>query len=124
MIKHLYIKNFVLIDELNLDLHPGFSVFTGETGAGKSILIDAISLLCADRANTALIQKGAERAVVEGTFDLQKDAHGVKDTHKITYPLVEQFITEQSTQKASTSVVRMAASIRSFHQDLAFMQCK
>ena len=50
MIRHLYIRNFVLIDELNLDFDDGFSAFIGETGAGKSILIDAISLLKADRA--------------------------------------------------------------------------
>ncbi|MFQ8582738.1 MAG: AAA family ATPase [Holdemania massiliensis] len=44
MLKHLYVKNFILIDEADLDFDTGFSVFTGETGAGKSILIDAISL--------------------------------------------------------------------------------
>ena len=45
MLKHLYIQNFILIDEINLDFERGFSAFTGETGAGKSILIDAISTL-------------------------------------------------------------------------------
>ena len=72
MIRHLYIKNFVLIDELNLDFQEGFSAFIGETGAGKSILIDAISLLRADRASTSFIAKGADKAIVEGTFDLSK----------------------------------------------------
>ena len=69
MIRHLYIKNFVLIDELNLDFQEGFSAFIGETGAGKSILIDAISLLRADRASTSFIAKGKDKAIVEGTFD-------------------------------------------------------
>ena len=77
MIRHLYIKNFVLIDELNLDFPSGFSAFIGETGAGKSILIDAISLLCADRASTSLIAKGKEKAIVEGTFDLTANADAV-----------------------------------------------
>ena len=45
MIRHLYIKNFTLIDELDIDLHNGFSVITGETGAGKSIVLGAIGLL-------------------------------------------------------------------------------
>ena len=75
MIKHLYIENFVLIDKLNLDFQNGFSAFIGETGAGKSILIDAISLLCADRASSSYISKGKEKAIIEGTFDLSNDAH-------------------------------------------------
>ena len=77
MLRHLYIKNFVLIDELNLDFAEGFSAFIGETGAGKSILIDAVSLLCADRASVSYISKGKDRAIVEGTFDLSQDAHAL-----------------------------------------------
>ena len=77
MLRHLYIKNFVLIDELNLDFTDGFSAFIGETGAGKSILIDAVSLLRADRASVSYISKGTDRAIVEGTFDLSKDAHAL-----------------------------------------------
>lgn len=78
MIKHLYIKNFVLIDELSLDFENGFSAFTGETGAGKSILIDAISLLGRERASTAQIRHGETRAIVEGTFDLSHDSHALE----------------------------------------------
>ena len=77
MLRHLYIKNFVLIDELNLDFKDGFSAFIGETGAGKSILIDAVSLLRADRASTSYISKGKDRALVEGTFDLTRDRHAL-----------------------------------------------
>ncbi len=69
MIRHLYIKNFVLIDELNLDFSEGFSAFTGETGAGKSILIDAISILCGAKAGPSMISQGCEKAIVEGMFD-------------------------------------------------------
>lgn len=78
MLKHLFIQNFVLIDELNLDLESGFSAFTGETGAGKSILIDAISVLRADRASSSMIAKGKEKAIIEGTFDLTADRHACK----------------------------------------------
>ncbi|MBR4455293.1 MAG: DNA repair protein RecN [Solobacterium sp.] len=77
MLRHLYIKNFVLIDELNLDFHDGFSAFIGETGAGKSILIDAVSLLGADRASSSYISKGKDRAIVEGTFDLSSDPNAL-----------------------------------------------
>jgi len=78
MLRHLYIKDFVLINELNLDFHSGFSTFIGETGAGKSILIDAISILCADRASSSLVSRGHDKAIVEGTFDLSEDSHACK----------------------------------------------
>ncbi len=77
MIRHLYIRNFVLIDELNLEFSDGFSAFVGETGAGKSILIDAISLLRGDHASNSLIAKGAEKAIVEATFDLSGNRHAL-----------------------------------------------
>ena len=77
MIKHLYIENFILIDKLSLDFENGFSAFIGETGAGKSILIDAISLLCADRGSSSYISKGKDKAIIEGTFDLSNDKHAL-----------------------------------------------
>ncbi len=75
MIKHIYIKNFVLIEEAELDLQSGFSVFTGETGAGKSVLMDALSVLSADRASSSFVMSQKDKAVIEGTFDLSDDAH-------------------------------------------------
>ncbi|NCB34169.1 MAG: DNA repair protein RecN, partial [Erysipelotrichia bacterium] len=75
MLQHLYIKDFVLISELNLDFDHGFSAFIGETGAGKSILIDAISLLGSDRASSSMVAKDKSLAIVEGTFDLSEDSH-------------------------------------------------
>ena len=69
MLKHLYVKNFILIDEADLDFDAGFSVFTGETGAGKSILIDAISLLCGQRAQAGFVKQGENKALIEGVFD-------------------------------------------------------
>lgn len=68
MIQNIYIKNFVLIDELSLDFNANFSCFTGETGAGKSIFIDALSLLCGARIQTSYIQKGKEQTVLEATI--------------------------------------------------------
>lgn len=68
MIKSIYVKNFVLIDELHLDFHNSFSCFTGETGAGKSLLIDAISILCGGRVSPQYIQKGAEKAFIEASI--------------------------------------------------------
>lgn len=70
MLRHLYVKNFTLIDELNIDFHSGFSVITGETGAGKSIVLGAIHLLLGQRADTKQIKAGSERCIVEAHFDL------------------------------------------------------
>lgn len=72
MLKQLYIKNFTLIDELNIQMHPGFSVITGETGAGKSIILGAIGLLLGNRAGSKSIKAGRDRCVIEAHFDLSK----------------------------------------------------
>lgn len=65
MIRHLHIENYALIQHLDIDFHPGFSVITGETGAGKSIIIGAIGLLMGQRADSRTIKAGAKRCVVE-----------------------------------------------------------
>ena len=72
MLKHLYIKNFALIDILDIDLYPGFSVITGETGAGKSIVLGAIGLLLGQRADMKTLKQGADRCVIEAHFDLSR----------------------------------------------------
>ena len=74
MIRHLHIENYALIEHLDMDFHPGFSVITGETGAGKSIIIGAIGLLLGQRADSRSIKTDAKRCVVEATFDLAHDA--------------------------------------------------
>ncbi len=70
MLTELTITNFAIIDELRLRFNPGFNVLTGETGAGKSIIIDAVSLLLGGRADTTFVRAGAEVAQVEGIFRL------------------------------------------------------
>ena len=72
MLKHLYIKNFTLIDELDISLYEGFSVITGQTGAGKSIILGAIALLLGQRADSKTIKQGAEKCVIEANFDLAR----------------------------------------------------
>lgn len=74
MIRHLHIENYALIEHLDMDFHSGFSVITGETGAGKSIIIGAIGLLLGQRADSRSIKTDAKRCVVEATFDLAHDA--------------------------------------------------
>lgn len=70
MITHLHIENYALLEHLDIDLHTGFSVITGETGAGKSIILGAIGLLLGQRADTKSLKTGASRCVIEATFDL------------------------------------------------------
>jgi DNA repair protein RecN (Recombination protein N) len=70
MLTELYIRNFAIIDELRLKFHNGFNVLTGETGAGKSIILDAVTLMLGGRADTNLVRSGAGEAYVEATFTL------------------------------------------------------
>lgn len=76
MLKHLLIKNYTLIDKLDISFQPGFSVITGETGAGKSIILGAISLLLGQRAEGKVIKTGADRCIIEAHFDLSTYAMG------------------------------------------------
>ena len=69
MLKHLHIENYALIESLDIDFHDGFSVITGETGAGKSILLGAIGLLTGDRADLSAIQSGKQRCILEASFN-------------------------------------------------------
>ncbi len=74
MLTELRVHDLAIIDELDLRFGPGFNVLTGETGAGKSIIIDAIGLLLGDRASQEVVRAGAERAEVEGIFQLETGA--------------------------------------------------
>ena len=69
MLISLYVQNIALIKKLELDLSSGFTVLTGETGAGKSIIIDSISLLLGNRSNRELIRTGEEKAVVSSCWN-------------------------------------------------------
>ncbi len=71
MLTELHIRDFAIIDELHLELEPGFVVFTGETGAGKSILIDAVEMVLGGRGETTAIRTGSDTALIDATFRLQ-----------------------------------------------------
>jgi len=75
MLTELHIENFALIDRLTVAFAPGLNILTGETGAGKSIVIDAINVLLGERAGTELVRTGAPRAVLQAVFDLSKAPH-------------------------------------------------
>ena len=98
MLRQLYIKNFTLIDTLDIQLHPGFSVITGETGAGKSIILGAIGLLLGQRADSKALKQGADKCVVEAHFDLSRyDMKPFFDDNDIEYDADDTIIRRELT---------------------------
>ena len=98
MLKHLYIKNFTLIDTLDIDLYPGFSVMTGETGAGKSIILGAIGLLLGQRADSKSIMQGADKCTIEAHFDLSRyDMESFFNENDIEYDAEDCIIRRELT---------------------------
>jgi len=85
MIKSLYIKDYAIISELNIDFNSGFNVFTGETGAGKSIIVGALSLLIKGKADPGVIKTGANKAIVEGVFTIDDYMKQYLDEADIEY---------------------------------------
>ena len=73
MLRELIIRNFALVEKLNIEFSNGLNVLTGETGAGKSILLDSIGILCGRRASSDFIRRGEDKATVEGHFIIQND---------------------------------------------------
>src|SRR3989337_288279 len=69
MLRGLRIKDLAIIDELKLEFTEGFSVFTGETGAGKSIIVDALDLITGGRGSSDIVRDGCEETVIEGIFE-------------------------------------------------------
>ncbi|MGD9897846.1 MAG: DNA repair protein RecN [Calditrichaceae bacterium] len=75
MVKNLYIKNFALVDETEVTFKPGLNIITGETGAGKSILVNALGQLCGDRSSSDLIRSGEKKAIIEAEIDIGSAAN-------------------------------------------------
>lgn len=88
MLRELQIRDFALIEDLELSFYSGFSVLSGETGAGKSIIIDALSLLLGARASTEVIRTGAERALISGSFTPTPAASALLDEWGLSEELI------------------------------------
>jgi DNA repair protein RecN (Recombination protein N) len=95
MLTHLQIRDFAIIDAIELELRPGLTVLTGETGAGKSILVDALQLLAGGRAGAEVVRHGSERAEISGTFDLAQAPRELK-----------QWLEEQSVSGGEDLIIR------------------
>ena len=85
MLKSLYIRNYAIIDELTLDFSDGFTVFTGETGAGKSIIVGALSYLIKGKADPSVIRNGSDKAIIEGVFSVEDYMKNSLDEAEIDY---------------------------------------
>ena len=75
MLLEISIKNFAIIEEISLNFEKGMTVLTGETGAGKSIIIDAVNMMLGSRATTDVIRHGAPKAEIEGLFTVESNRH-------------------------------------------------
>jgi DNA repair protein RecN (Recombination protein N) len=106
MLKQLYIKNYTLIEELDIELYSGFSVLTGETGAGKSIILGAIGLLLGQRADSKSIKQGADRCIIEAHFDLSRyDMQSFFTDNDIDYDAEDTIIRREITATKSRAFV-------------------
>ncbi len=98
MLTHIHIWNFAIVEKLDLELEAGMTVLTGETGAGKSILLDALGLALGDRADSGVIRHGAEKAEISVTFDTRKAA------------AAEAWLKEHELESAEECIIRRTIS--------------
>src|SRR5262245_10086245 len=75
MLRSLSIKNYTIVEELSVQFEGGLSIITGETGAGKSVIIGALNLLTGERASADLVRRGGTKAIVEAEFDISRLPH-------------------------------------------------
>ena len=103
MLKHLYVKNFTLIDVLDIDFEGGFSVITGETGAGKSIILGAIGLLLGQRADSKTVKGGGEKCVIEAHFDLSRyEMKSFFEENEIDYDAEDTIVRRELTPQGKS----------------------
>ncbi|MFA6025024.1 MAG: DNA repair protein RecN [Ignavibacteriaceae bacterium] len=100
MLKTLYIKDYALLEQISIEFEKGLNIITGETGAGKSILIDAMSLLLGERASNEVIRKGAEKAIVEGIFSTDKNKN------------IDRLLEQNEIEKSDELIVRRELSVK------------
>ena len=103
MLNQLSVRNVAVIDKLDINLHDGVSVLTGETGAGKSIIIDSINMILGDRANKELVRYGMDKAVVQAVFDAPKSVINVLEENDIDVEDETVIITRQVTKEGKSA---------------------
>ncbi len=108
MIGNLHIENIAIMDNVNLDLESGFVALTGETGAGKSIIIDSVNLLTGERSSRELLRRGCDKALVEGTvYTDSSEVFSLLDENGISYTDGDPIILSREINKDGRSMVRI-----------------
>ncbi|MDE6953645.1 MAG: DNA repair protein RecN [Erysipelotrichales bacterium] len=124
MLKSLYISSFVIIDELRVDFDEGMTVLTGETGAGKSIVIDALGQLCGQRASSSFVRKGENKAIIEGIFDVVETQELIDLCNELHIEYDEQFVISKeilNTGKSNIKINYQNASNSALKQIMPYM---
>src|SRR5699024_1444404 len=108
MIKSLYIRNFILIDELEVHFKEGLNILTGQTGAGKSIILGALNMILGERADTQSVRRGADKAITEAIINVQ--------TNEIIQTILEANAVEYQSELILRREIRQSGS-RAFIND-------
>lgn len=121
MLKSMFVKNFAIIDNIQIDFKDQMTVLTGETGAGKSLIIDAIGLLFGDRASSELVRRGETKATVEGVFDTSKEIENYLSENEIDQE--EYLVVRRDIYENGKSVCKINGETVSLNQlsDLGLM---
>ena len=125
MLTQIYVKNFILIDEVQLTLYPHMSAFTGETGAGKSILMDAIGILKGDRVSSDMIKQGCDKAIIEGVFEISSNSMAYKLLEEAGYDIEDGvlIVTREITRegKSTARINQRTTTVSFLKQVLAYL---
>ena len=116
MLSHLSIQNMAIIESLELDLNKNMTVLTGETGAGKSIIIDAISLLIGDRASTDFIRHHEEMAVIEGVFEIEHNEPLKAYLFEQNIPVDNQLLIKRTIKRVGSGQIRVNGELLTANQ--------
>jgi DNA repair protein RecN (Recombination protein N) len=100
MLKELSIRNFAIIDDLHIRFDAGLTVLTGETGAGKSIIINAVNLILGSRASTDMVRTGAESAELEALFDIAPESRAARTAADMGYRMTEGLLVRRVISRA------------------------
>ncbi|MBO5423674.1 MAG: DNA repair protein RecN [Fibrobacteraceae bacterium] len=107
MLKEISIQNFTLISEASISFAHGFTAITGETGAGKSVLLKALRIVCGEKTSSAVVRSGREKAIIEATFDISKNAKVQKILQELEIDFDEELVVQREINISGKSRSRV-----------------